>query len=495
MPGGYVVGREGLGEVREPFPGLRTFQGMNDADASDRVRDGAERLPKSGPMMSNVPADISKRTTPLRSYRLRVAASALAVLAAIAGCTAAPGPSPVGVPVRTATVGVPVRTATGYGEPSKATESWIAFSTPYAAMDIMLVRPGEAAHRIIGSNADNIARGCPAFAPGTARLAFGEAAGDLEAGWTDAALVLADVTTSGEASIVGRIELDHEASTPCPIWSADGRWVAFGTGADRPGNSSVYEFTEVWMVDTATGELRRIHDVAANDVDWAPDGSQLYIAGDGGISVYSVVDDDIRTVDDTALARTIALSPGGQTLAVERRRINTAERFDLVLMNADGSDQRILAKDYTLMNGIGPVWSPDGSSIVFQRSCQTYTDASGGVQPCYPQHEAVIANVRDSDPSGPAGTPTVIAAVQTGEGVDSLLWFPTAVTWSPDGTMLVYRAWGQPYGFPDAGTDAWGVITIPVTGSSPPVVLYDTTEGADGYDLLEMNGFQSSVAP
>ncbi|WP_243073973.1 hypothetical protein [Microbacterium sp. SS28] len=436
--------------------------------------------------MSDVAAVDTTRTALLRRYRMLFAASALALLAAIAGCTTVPEPS---------SIGTSGGMATGPGEPPSAAEGWIAFATPYAAMDLMLVRPGELAHRIVGSDTDDIARGCPAFAPGTARLAFGEATGDHEAGWTGAALVLADVTTSGEASIVGRFAVDHEASMPCPIWSADGRWVAFGTGADRPGNSSVYQFTEVWLVDTDTSEIRRLPDVAANDIEWAPDGSQLYIAGEGGISVYSVVDDSLRTIDDTALTRTIALSPDGQTLAVERRRINAAERFDLILMNADGSAQRVLVEDYTLMNGIGPVWSPDGSSIVFQRSCKTYADASGDVQRCYPQHEAVIVNARDNDPSNPAGTQTVIAAVQTGEGVDSLLWFPTAVTWSPDGTMLLSRAWGQPYGFPDAGTDALGVIAIPVSGSSPPVVLYETTEGADGYDLLEMNGFQSWVAP
>ena len=111
------------------------------------------------------------------------------------------------------------------------------------------------------------------------------------------------------------------------------------------------------------------------------------------------------------------MSPDGQTLAVERRRINAAERFESAPMNADGSDQRILTKDYMQMYGIGPVWSPDGSSIVFQRSCQTYTGASGDVQPCYPQHEAVVVAAGDNDPRGPAGIQAVIATVRTGEGV------------------------------------------------------------------------------
>jgi hypothetical protein len=425
-----------------------------------------------------------KCITPSRLKRIRAATSALVLLLAITGCTSDPEPS---------SVSAPAKTLTGYGDPPKATEGWIAFSTPYSALDIMLVRPGEPVHRIIGSDDDSIARGCPAFAPGTARLAFGEATGDHEAGWTDAALVLADVSATGEASIVGRIELDHKTSMPCPIWSADGRWVAFGTGADRPGNSSAYEFAEVWMVDTETGDLRRLPHLAT-DIEWSPDGSQLYIAGEGGITVYSVLEDDTRALNDTALTQTLVVSPDGQTLAVERRRIN-ADRFELVLMDADGSDQRILVRDYKQMYGIGPVWSPDGDSVAFQRSCETYTDASGDVQTCYPQHEAVVVAASDSDPRGPAGTQTVIATVRTGEGADSRLWFPTAVTWSPDSTALLYRAWGQPYGWPDEGTDASAVITVPVTGSTPPTVLYETTDGDDGYDIREMNGSQAWGSP
>ena len=363
-------------------------------------------------------------------------------------------------------------------------------------MDVMLVTPGEPAHRIIGVDGDGIARGCPAFAPGTARLAVGEAAGDNEAGWTDAALVIADVSAAGEASMLMRMELDGATSMPCAVWSADGRRVAFYANTDPSGGNSTRDAADVWILDTETGDSRRLADLVATDIEWAPDGSRLYIAGKDGISVYSIAEDAARTLGGTARTRMLAVSPNGQTLAMERRRSNASDAYELVLIDADGSDERVVVGHYRQMYGIGPVWSPDGRSVAFQRSCRTYTDASGAVQTCYPQHEVVVVSAGDDDPGIPAGTETVIPTVRSGEGADSRLWFPTTVAWSPDSTTLLYLAWGQPYGWPDERTDgAFGVIAVPVTDASTSTVLYETTEGRDGYDVLATNSQQSWVAP
>ena len=52
-----------------------------------------------------------------------------------------------------------------------------------------LVRAGEP-HRVFGSDDDGITRTCPAFARDGA-LVFGEATGSDEAGWVDAAVLIA----------------------------------------------------------------------------------------------------------------------------------------------------------------------------------------------------------------------------------------------------------------------------------------------------------------
>jgi hypothetical protein len=139
--------------------------------------------------MSDASVIRMKRTTSSRSLRLWVATSALALLLATTGCFPYP---------ESMSVSVPTVTALGDDLPPKLSESWIAFAADGPAPDIRLVQPGEPAHRIIWSDDDGLTPSCPAFATGTARLAFGEAAGDYETGWTDAALVLADVNAAGE---------------------------------------------------------------------------------------------------------------------------------------------------------------------------------------------------------------------------------------------------------------------------------------------------------
>ena len=302
------------------------------------------------------------RPPPRGAARGRVTAVLAAVLLlATSGCTFEPAPS--GEDASSARL----------RESSPIPAGWVAFAADWSASDISLVRPGEPtrvafgsgepAHRIFGSDDPGVSRMCPAFAPDGVHLAFGEANGDRETDWTGSALVVAELTAEGAVAAVERFALDDLAHAPCPIWSADGRWVAFG--ADTARERAARVVSDVWLVDTASGDIRVLRGLEATDLDWAPDGSELYVAGPAGIRVHTLRDGQTRTLDGTALAHNLTVSPDGHSLAVERRRFGAVQRFELVVMNVDGSDQRILVDDYTQMHSIGPVWSPDGSRIVF----------------------------------------------------------------------------------------------------------------------------------
>jgi hypothetical protein len=161
----------------------------------------------------------------------------------------------------------------------------------------------------------------------------------------------------------------------------------------------------------ATGELHRLGSVEAAHVTWSPDG--------------------------TTLAYT-----GGETDAPGLR-----------LVDADGTDARLLVTDLGEANhGIGPVWSPSGDRIAYQRLIPGRGEA----------HEVVLVDTAD-------GTESVIEPPDT-DGPGKMLWYPDVVWWAPDGTTLVYSAWSEA-GPGTSGPLGGGVITVPADEPSDAQLL------------------------
>lgn len=101
---------------------------------------------------------------------------------------------------------------------------------------------------------------------------------------------------------------------------------------------------------------------------------------------------------------------------------------------------------------VGPVWSPTGDRIAYQRVHGTYAE----------MHEVVLVNVAD-------GTETVIKPPKT----EQRAWYPFTVTWSPAGTTLLYMGWSQ-----DEGSESapGGVIAIPADPTRDVTVLSDSID-------------------
>jgi Tol biopolymer transport system component len=355
--------------------------------------------------------------------------------------------------------------------PTAIANGWVAFAASRSdsdSDDIYLVREGSNPRRITGSATDATDEICPAFSPDASQLLFGRAAGTYDEGYHDAALVVADVAADGELSEVATIPLDGESPPPCGIWSPDGRWIAFGvdpplipgsvSGVGNGREPTWNSVDEVWVVDTQSDDIRRLIVSSVTDFDWAPDDNELTMASDG-VVVYSVTADELRPLGDAQDVGSVAWSPDGQTIAYMRGPGDGVTTGDLWLMDADGTNERILVPGISAVHGLGPVWSPDGERIAYQRDL-TICPRGG---PCHENSEVVLLTVNPDEPLEPAGSQVVIPPPQTtGPDGQPLSWYPWSVTWSPDGTTLLYRAWAVSFA---------GVVAVPLDGETPPVVL------------------------
>jgi Tol biopolymer transport system component len=434
--------------------------------------------------------------------------AAVAVLVVVAAVAFGRDPGE-GIVVTNTPSSVPVTSTT-------IANGWVTFAAGQDAdrrsgdTDIYLVRDGSPASRVAGSDDDAIDQVCPAFSPDGKRLAYGEAAGTGELGYQAAGLVIVDLATDGRPSATTTITLDDMSRPPCAIWSADGRWLAFGAGSF---NSISQAVSEIWVVDTDTDDLRRLTGLSATDIDWSPDANELYLASEGRLSLYSVATDRTRplawppttetSIDDTWGVQYLDVSPDGRRIVVQGERAyksigggepNTTSDLRLLHLDDTGEGMRlvdggVISPDFDQMHGIGPVWSPDGQQIAYQRVCRSRPESRLS---CREQHEVVVVTLNDNDdPTDPARnsaddlTEKVISPPETtSTDGTKLYWYPFNVSWSPDSTTLLYAAWAETQPEPIS------LLAVRVDGESPPVMIYDDLDISvyDGYPRVS---FQS----
>ena len=348
---------------------------------------------------------------------------------------------------------------------------WIAFvrggSGPagpngWVERDIYLVRPGEAAHRIVGSDTETRDQICPAFSPDGRRLAHGEAEGNFDLGYRDAALVVSDVDAAGIASESLRIDVGGTVAPPCAVWSADGRRVAFGVSQWASVNPhGPPAGSAVWVATLADGHVDVLPDLLATDLEWAPDGSWLGIASgeadlvrgevrNGSIRLYDADGGAMRTLVGPSGVSSLTWSPDGSRIAYQRG-VTDGGGMDqeIRVVAVDGSGEHLIDRGFGAIYGVGPVWSPTGDRIVYQMMKRAGTEA----------HRVVLAT--------PDGASKVALPDLRLPGDDaSVERRPDSVTWSPDGKELLYSAWVT-------GRTGRALISRPRDPDADPVVIQE----------------------
>ncbi len=359
-----------------------------------------------------------------------------------------------------------------------ASNGWLAFtrsgsgprsSNGWVERDIYLVREGQAAHRIVGSEVETLDQICPVFSPDGRRLAHGEAEGTPDTTYHDAALVISDVDAAGNASESMRIDVGGTFPPPCAVWSADGRRVAFGVSPTSPGNDRSASANEVWIATVADGHVDVLSTQSATDLEWSPDGSQLAIASgqtdpvsgrslrDGSIRLYDADRGDMQTLVEPGPwgVWKLAWSPDGSRIAYQRGRSDGGEMDqEIWVVRVDGREEHRLTRQFGSIYGVGPVWSPTGDRIVYQRMKTAGTEA----------HDVVLMT-----PDG--GSDLVLPDLRLPGDDASVSWRPDSVTWSPDGKELLYSAW-------ISGRPGRALISRPLDPGSDPVVIQEGLDPA-----------------
>jgi Tol biopolymer transport system component len=164
-----------------------------------------------------------------------------------------------------------------------------------------------------------------------------------------------------------------------PAWSPDGTQIAFAS--TRPTNAAWH----VWIMNADGTNLHQLPGGLTQHPVWSPDGSR--IAGDNGNGPLLVVNADgtnerqLTTPPAATYDEAPDWSPDGSSLVFSERSFDGTSS-GLYVIGADGSGRRQLTggaySDYD------PSWSPAGTSVVFRRRAagneffQLYTVGSGG---------------------------------------------------------------------------------------------------------------------
>jgi Tol biopolymer transport system component len=192
---------------------------------------------------------------------------------------------------------------------------------------------------------------------------------------------------------------DDRYGADSPAWSPDGSelvYVGFGNGAPARRN--------LFVLDLDTGTSTRVTNLQSEPFQpsWSSDGQLAYtLLGEPRIRLIDPASgrgSTLLTARDQAWDA--QWSPDGTQVAYIAEtpdpRVN-----EIWIMNADGSGKRALLESHNL--GISPVWSADGSKIVY------VDDENGGVRTF-----AV-------DPETGASTPLTWGWAETWIGPDTLL--------------------------------------------------------------------------
>jgi Tol biopolymer transport system component len=291
---------------------------------------------------------------------------------------------------------------------------------------------------VYGLNGDLYVRDSPSAAPRLLLGGPGEQAGVIYS--HDGQLIAYDNVVDGVDHVAvanadgsnPRIILEEPFTGGTATWSPDGRWMALGTGdADKS--------PKLWIAasDGSGARELRVAGLGVLDAEYNPadDGTLLVRATDGtAVDVYLVdlegtvlhtydVDGDMVMGPYWEMSG-LGYSPDGRTIAsnsVERYPATGNGRFRTYLMNADGTNRRLLPEPPGVRGEYHQAWprfSPDGKWIALE----TWVWGSDGSS----------TNQLGIAPADGSAPPRLLGPQLPNQSIRS--------TWAPDSSRVLFAA-------------------------------------------------------
>ena len=249
------------------------------------------------------------------------------------------------------------------------------------------------------------------------------------------------------------IQLTNVSTDSCPVWSPEGRSVAFSRVSDQQRT--------IYQVPATGGAARALYTTSLvtghTEIDWSPDGGTISFAAKGrqGSSAIFLLSLGNQTARQLTVPSTVdedwgpAFSPDGNSIVFVRSR-------SVVVIPAEGGEIHRLTQEPVRVLG-SPAWSPDGQWIIFAASSGDHSglwrvSAAGG-SPA-PIREA--GNTAWNPAVSKRGFRLAIELLSSARSIDQMDLYPpgqtartlvTAVSGenagqqlSPDGKKLVFQS-------------------------------------------------------
>ena len=183
------------------------------------------------------------------------------------------------------------------------------------------------------------------------------------------------------------LQLTSDDRDNCPVWSPDGRFIAFTRNVDTdvytihiiPSDGGVQQKRDAEKkVETQSASLTLTSSAPADrelstggvklthpDIDWSPDGKQIAFSGKSGIYVFTLSDSTVHSMTQSppmSFDWGPSFSPDGKTiLFVRSQQVHADELW--TIPTSGGEPAHVFSERGKLAST--PQWAYDGRSVIF----------------------------------------------------------------------------------------------------------------------------------